>query len=104
MPSCQTINDQKTQVMPRALILFPGIAKPDDQFHRSNPARAESPADQDSPSSAGSGAAGIASAPSTGAAAAAAGASSTVGGTTATKGRFDSATAVTPSGMLNSWI
>src|SRR5581483_9124755 len=86
----EPIDDQKAQIVARALVSLARIAEPDDQLHRSGGAP-EKPRDQASPSLGASAAA-----------AAAAGASSTVGGTTETNARFVSKIAVTPSGMARS--
>src|ERR687891_2300094 len=84
------IDNPKSQIMPRTLVLSPRIPQAHNEFHRSIPESRNQADVQDSspPSFVSSSAAGTGAASS--ASGVGVGASSTVGGTTATKARFDS--------------
>jgi hypothetical protein len=84
------VNDSKPNVVPRVLILFPGVAKSHDKLHRSFPEYGKKFEDQDSSASSFASASGTATASPSTATAGAVGAASTVGGTTVTMAKLDS--------------
>ena len=97
-----TVYDTKSNIVPGVLILFPGIAESNHKLHGLIFARARDTGDQDSsPSSLGASSGAATASPST-AAAGTSGAASTVGGTTVTKAKLDSYTAVTLPGIAKS--
>ena len=84
------IDDAKSNVVPRLVVPFPGVAESHDKLHQSFPEERKKFEDQDSLASSLASASGTAAASPSTAMVGAAGAASTVGGTTVTIAKLDS--------------